>query len=94
MKSHRFDPWSFVFGLLIVVVGLFFLTTTTVVDLARQFDAALDLGLPILALVIGAALVVPALRRPKSVPEPAPVPLTPEEASALDELNQTVPPMS
>ncbi|CAN5128694.1 hypothetical protein BH18ACT5_BH18ACT5_10280 [soil metagenome] len=90
MKSHRFDPWSFVFGLLIVVVGLFFLTTTTVINLARQIDASLDLGLPILALVIGAALVVPALRRPKSVPEP----LTPEEATALDELNQTVPPMS
>lgn len=90
MKSHRFDPWSFIFGLIITVVGLFFLTTTDAFNLAGRLDAVVDLGLPILALVIGAALVVPALRRPKP-----PVPtLTPEENAALAELNETVPPAS
>ncbi|CAN5769606.1 hypothetical protein BH18ACT6_BH18ACT6_22210 [soil metagenome] len=90
MKSHRFDPWSFIFGLVLVVVGLFFLTTTSLNDLVSRLNAALDLGLPILALVIGAALVVPALRRPK----PAAPLLTPEETVALEELNDTVPPAS
>jgi hypothetical protein len=90
MKSHRFDAWSFVFGLLTLVVGLFFLTTASPIDLANRLDTALEMGLPILALVIGAALVVPALRRPK----PATPALTPEEEAALDELNNTVPPAS
>lgn len=90
MKTHRFDPWSFISGLVLVVIGLFFLTTTNLVDLVNRLDAVFDLGLPILALVIGAALVVPALRRPKPA---APV-LTPEETFALQELNDTVPPAS
>jgi len=90
VKSHRFDPWSLIFGLVIVVVGLFFLTTTSLMDLVGRLNSAMDLGLPVLALVIGAALVVPALRRPKPV---APV-LTPEETVALQELNDTVPPAS
>lgn len=90
MKSHRFDPWSFIFGLIIIVVGLFFLSTADPIDLAGRLEAVLDLGLPILALVIGAALVVPALRRPKPV---API-LTSEETAALRELNDTVPPAS
>lgn len=90
MKLHRFDPWSFVSGLVLIVIGLFFLTTTNPIDLANRLDAAFDLGLPILALVIGAALVIPAVRRPKPVAQP----LTDDEKTALNELNETVPPMS
>jgi hypothetical protein len=91
MKRHRFEVMSFVFGVLILVIGVLFLSTATPLELANQIDATFDLGLPILALVIGAALVIPAIRRQKPVAEP---PLTPQETAALDELNQTVPPLS
>jgi hypothetical protein len=94
MKSHRFDPWSFIFGLVIVLIGAFFLTTTNPIDLANRLDTALELGLPILALAIGAALVIPVFRRTKPVTEPTAAPMTTEETAAMEELNQTVPPLS
>ncbi|MGH8958673.1 MAG: hypothetical protein ACRDVK_08355 [Acidimicrobiia bacterium] len=91
MKSHRFDPWSFVGGLILVVVGLLVLlpNTTALLEI-QQLSMFFDLILPVLALIVGVALVVPALRRRQSEAEEG---LTPEEARALDEVNNSSPPM-
>lgn len=90
MKAHRFDAWSFVGGLVLVTVGLLILIPDTTDLLAVRFDTFFDFVLPVLALVIGAAMVIPAIRRPPR-PEPG---LTPDETKALDELNQHTPPMA
>lgn len=90
MKAHKFDTWSFIGGLVFIVVGLLILlpNTTTLLEF-QQLSLFFDLILPVLALVVGVALVVPALRRRQ--PEVSEG-LTPEETRALDELNDTSPP--
>ncbi|HEX2420626.1 MAG TPA: hypothetical protein VHL55_03415 [Acidimicrobiia bacterium] len=90
MKAHKFDVWSLIGGLVLTAVGLLILlpNTTTLIEF-QQLSLFFDLILPVLALVVGVALVVPALRRRQ--PEPSEG-LTPEETRALDELNDTSPP--
>ncbi|HJU81688.1 MAG TPA: hypothetical protein VJ796_08040 [Acidimicrobiia bacterium] len=97
MKAHKFDAWSFVGGLVLIVVGLFVLlpNTSTLLEL-QQLSLFFDLILPVLALVVGVALVVPALRRrqPDEVSAFESEALTAEEARALEELNDSSPPMA
>ncbi|MGH8926079.1 MAG: hypothetical protein ACRDWA_15800 [Acidimicrobiia bacterium] len=64
MKAHKFDAWSFVGGLVLVSVGLLVLLadTTTLLEI-QQLSLFFDLILPVLALIVGVALVVPGLRR-------------------------------
>ena len=90
MKAHKFDVWSLIGGLVLTAVGLLILlpNTTTLIEF-QQLSLFFDLILPVLALVVGVALVVPALRRRQ--PETSEG-LTPEETQALDELNDTSPP--
>ncbi|HJR88169.1 MAG TPA: hypothetical protein VJ930_10990 [Acidimicrobiia bacterium] len=95
MKAHKFDAWSFVGGLVLIVVGLFVLlpNTTTLLEF-QQLSLFFDLILPVLALVVGVALVVPAIRRRQPEQPLESEPLTPEEAHALEELNDSSPPMA
>lgn len=90
MKAHKFDTWSFIGGPVLIVVGLLiFLPNSTTLLEFQQLSLFFDLILPVLALIVGVALVVPALRRRQ--PEVSER-LTPEETRALDELNDTSPP--
>ena len=95
MKAHKFDAWSFVGGLVLIVVGLFVLlpNTTTLLEF-QQLSLFFDLILPVLALVVGVALVVPAIRRRQPEQALEGEPLAPEEAHALKELNDSSPPMA
>jgi hypothetical protein len=61
MKTHRFDPISFVSGLVITLLGLAFLIPQTPVDVV---DVLTDLGgwfWPVLLLAIGVAVLLPVV---------------------------------
>lgn len=86
MKAHRFDPWSLAGGLVLVSAGLLVLLPDAATLL--RLDTFFDLVLPVLALIVGMALVVPALRRRQYESTG----LSPDEAQALEELNDSSPP--
>ncbi|HEX6147450.1 MAG TPA: hypothetical protein VF083_11775 [Acidimicrobiia bacterium] len=70
MKTHRFDPISFVSGLVITLLGLAFLIPQTPVDVV---DVLTDLGgwfWPVLLLAIGVAVLLPVVL-PKDTPTPS-----------------------
>jgi len=59
MKPHRFDPISFISGLVITLLGLAFLIPRTPVDI---IDAVTSLGSwfwPVVLMVIGVAVLIP-----------------------------------
>jgi hypothetical protein len=59
MKPHRFDPISFISGLVITLLGLAFLIPQTPVDV---IDAVTSLGSwfwPVVLMVIGIAVLIP-----------------------------------
>jgi hypothetical protein len=61
MKPHRFDPLSFIAGLIATVIGLAFLIPadpTNIVDLLDDFGAWFW---PVLLVVIGIAIIIPAV---------------------------------
>jgi hypothetical protein len=63
MKPHRFDPLSFIAGLVIAGIGLAFLLPPDPTDVFSFFG---DFGAwfwPVVLVVIGLAIIVPALRR-------------------------------
>lgn len=61
MKRHRFDALSFVSGLLITLLGLAFLLPRTWGDFAHYAGRLSVWFVPVLLLVIGVAVLVPAL---------------------------------
>lgn len=59
MKPHRFDPISFISGLVITLLGLAFLIPRTPVDI---IDAVTSLGSwfwPVVLMVIGVIVLIP-----------------------------------
>lgn len=92
MKAHRIDYWSLLAGLVLAGAGLLILIPASSTQVVLNLDGFFDFIFPVLALVLGAALVIPALRR-KDQPQP-PTPLTESEKGALEELNQSAPPMA
>jgi hypothetical protein len=71
MKTHRFDPISFVSGLVITLLGLAFLIPQTPVDVV---DVLTDFGgwfWPVLLLAIGVAVLLPVVL-PKDKPTQGP----------------------
>jgi hypothetical protein len=59
MKTHRFDPVSFISGLVIALLGLAFLIPQTPVDV---IDVVTNLGgwfWPVVLVVIGVAVLLP-----------------------------------
>jgi len=66
MKSHRFDPISFITGLVVTLLGLAFLIPRTPLDIV---DAITSFGTwfwPAVLLLIGIAVLVPVF-----APKPA-----------------------
>jgi hypothetical protein len=61
MKTHRFDPVSFVAGLLMVLVGLVFLVPPDTSALLEAVVGARVWFWPVLLVGIGLAVLVPAL---------------------------------
>ncbi len=94
MKSHKFDPWSFIGGLTLLLFGLVVLIPDSSSMVALRLDSILGYFLPAAALAIGVALVIPALRRARAGRDEPQVELTPPEREALEELSQTTPPMA
>jgi hypothetical protein len=64
MKIHKFDPISFLAGLVIAAIGLAFLLLP---ELGNIIDFFTDVGAwfwPIVLLAIGLAILLPVLTRP------------------------------
>lgn len=64
MKRHKFDPLSFAFGVIYTLIGLLFLIPVTAVDLVPALTMSLRWIWPAAILGIGAAVLIPLLRRP------------------------------
>lgn len=63
MERHRFDVLSFAFGLIYALIGLIFLIPTTPFDLVDLAVGSVRWIWPGAILVIGAAILVPLIRR-------------------------------
>jgi len=63
MDRHSFDLLSFAFGLIYLLIGLLFLIPATAFDLVPFITASARWVLPTVVLGLGAAIVIPALRR-------------------------------
>lgn len=61
MKTHRFDAISFISGVVITLLGLAFLIPPTPVDVVEAVASVTGWFWPVLLLVIGGAILVPAL---------------------------------
>lgn len=62
MKRHPFDVLSFSFGVIYTLIGLIFLIPMTPFDLLETVTLSMRWVWPVAVLVIGAAILVPALR--------------------------------
>lgn len=65
MKPHRFDPISFVSGLLITIVGLLFLLPYDLTDLTAYLRRGAGWFWPVIFVVLGAAILIPTLNPAK-----------------------------
>lgn len=66
MKTHRFDPLSFITGAIAVLIGLGFLLPADPTDL---FDVIDDFGAwfwPTVLVLVGVAILAPLASRPES----------------------------
>ena len=63
MKRHQFDPWSLVGGVILTGLGLLFLVPAEPFDFNHGFRNLFGWALPVLVVLIGLALIAPALRR-------------------------------
>ena len=66
MERHKFDLLSFSFGLIYALLGLLFLIPATAFDLIPLVGVAARWVVPVLVLGLGAAIVIPLLRRSES----------------------------
>lgn len=65
MERHRFDALSFSFGIIYTLIGLIFLIPNTPFDLVEVATNSLRWVWPAAVLVIGAAILIPLVRRPR-----------------------------
>ena len=72
MKAHPFDPWSFIFGVLFVVVGGTFLLVDEPFPLFTILSYGGDWLIPIVVMVVGLAILVSTVGRWRR-PQPEPV---------------------
>lgn len=63
MPRHNFDLLSFAFGLIYALLGLLFLIPATAFDLVPMISLSARWVLPLVVLGLGAAIVIPLLRR-------------------------------
>lgn len=64
MNTHKFDPISFLGGLVIAVIGMTFLLMPELGDIIEFFTDAGAWFWPIVLLAIGFAILLPVLTRP------------------------------
>ena len=84
MKRHQLDPWSLIGGVVLTGLGLLFLIPAEPFDLTNGFRNLFGWALPVLVVLIGLALVAPALRRrdeEQSELPPPPDPSSPDLTS-------------
>ena len=74
MKRHQLDPWSLIGGVVLTGLGLLFLIPAEPFDLTLGIQNLFGWALPVLVVVIGLALVAPALRRKDTGDELPPAP--------------------
>ena len=74
MKRHQLDPWSLIGGVVLAGLGLLFLIPAEPFDVTNGFRTLFGWGLPILVVLIGLALIAPALRRREDESELPPPP--------------------
>ena len=63
MQRHNFDLLSFAFGLIYALLGLLLLIPATAFDLVPMISLSARWVLPLVVLGLGAAIVIPLLRR-------------------------------
>lgn len=62
MKSHRFDPLSFSFGVIYTLIGLLFLIPATPVELVPFITESTRWVWPLVVVGLGIAILVPLVR--------------------------------
>lgn len=68
MKTHKFDPVSFLAGLVIAAIGMTFLLLPEIGNIIDFFTDAGAWFWPIVLLAIGFAILLPVLTRPGARP--------------------------
>jgi uncharacterized integral membrane protein len=63
MKSHDFDPVSFIAGIVMLVVGMLFLIPRATSDLVHYLSSTARWIWPAMLIAAGVAIVVPAIMR-------------------------------
>lgn len=74
MKRHDFDPWSLIGGVVLTGMGLLFLIPAEPLELGNGFRNLFGWVLPVLVVLVGLALIVPALRKREAESELPPPP--------------------
>ena len=74
MRRHQLDPWSLIGGVVLTGLGLLFLIPVEPFDLTIGLQNVIGWALPVLVVLIGLALVAPALRRRDQEEELPPAP--------------------
>lgn len=74
MKRHDFDPWSLIGGVVLTGMGLLFLIPAEPLELGNGFRNLFGWVLPVLVVLVGLALIVPALRKREDESELPPPP--------------------
>jgi len=79
MKRHQLDPWSLIGGGVLTGLGLLFLIPREPFDLTDGFRNLFGWALPVLVVLVGIALIAPAIRRRQEETEfpPPPDPFDP-----------------
>jgi cytochrome c-type biogenesis protein CcmH/NrfF len=70
MKRHAFDPWSLIGGVFLAAIGGIFLIPAQPLNFSNQFTEVLAWAGPVVIVLVGVALIVPALKRRQPPPEP------------------------
>ena len=69
MKRHQLDIWSLIGGVLLTGLGLLFLIPTDPFDITNGFRNLLGWALPVLVVLVGLAMIAPAIKRSREEKE-------------------------